>query len=192
VDRNLEKAVDRAKANRKVMLQRHKVINEVATLDATLRRPILASMDRIRSLRHRVKGVQTGCRREPQQVRQLPNKIKENHPVLPLRKVMLQDRGFRVFHYSTEAESRTICSEFWKSRSRHENFIFQLPFLGLHNSMKFDSTRNPQLTFILALFLLCGFPIGINAQDTILPNNHRFHLALHWNNQGLAVKSSHV
>lgn len=44
--------------------------------------------------------------------------------------------------------------------------------------MKFDSTRNPQLNFVLALFLLCGFPIGINAQDTILPNNDRFHLFL--------------
>ena len=164
----------------------------MATLDATLRRPILASTDRIRSLRHRVKGVRTGCRREPQQVRQLPNKIKENHPVLRLQKVMLQDRGFRVFHYNTEAESRTICSEFWKSRSRHENCIFQFPFLSLHNSMKFNPTRNPHLIFVLALFLLCGFPIGINAQDTILPNNDRFHLALHWKNQGPAVKSSPV
>lgn len=132
MDRSLEKAVDRAKANRKVMLQRHKVINEVATLDATLRQPILASMDRIRSLLHRAKGVQTGCRREPQQDRQLPNKIKENHPVLRFRKVMLQDRGFRVFHYNTEAESRTICSESWKSRSRHENVYSVVAFEGNH------------------------------------------------------------
>jgi hypothetical protein len=64
--------------------------------------------------------------------------------------------------------------------------------LSLHNSMEFDSTRKPQLNFVLAWFLLCGFPIGINAQDTILPNNDRFHLALHWKNQGPAVKSSPV
>ena len=135
---------------------------------------------------------QTGFRREPQQVRQLPNKIRENLPVLRLPKVMLQDNGFRVFHYNTEAESRTICSEFWKSRSRHKNVLFQLPFLSLRNSMKFVFTRNPQLNLVLALFLLCGFPIGINAQDTILPNNDRFNLALHWKNQGPAVKSSPV